>query len=135
MFGSPAWIRTTITIRHTKCASYRLLNGLKCRIGPEKPALVHNSYTESHSQYLNDPAGSFKARASAIIRRKRTDYRGRDPVVGPLRYALNTLVHLGGQLVGCPRGLLDEVSACYRRWVSVSIWTYCARSISPRSTD
>jgi hypothetical protein len=44
-FGSPAWIRTTITLRNAESVSYRAFNGLECRIGPEKPALVHNSYT------------------------------------------------------------------------------------------
>ena len=43
--GSPAWIRTTITLSSAESVSYRLFNGLKCRIGPEIPALVHNSYT------------------------------------------------------------------------------------------
>jgi len=43
--GSPAWARTTITIRDAESVSYRDLNGLECRIGPEKPPLVHNSYT------------------------------------------------------------------------------------------
>jgi len=43
--GSPAWIRTTIRTTHAECVSCRVFNGLKCRIGPEKPALVHNSYT------------------------------------------------------------------------------------------
>jgi len=45
-FGSPAWIRTTITSTNAESVTYSLLNGLKCRNGPEKPALVHNSYTE-----------------------------------------------------------------------------------------
>ena len=43
--GSPAWIRTTITLRNAESATYGLFNGLKCRNRPEKPALVHNSYT------------------------------------------------------------------------------------------
>ena len=44
--GSPAWARTTITISNTESATYRVFNGLKCRNGPEKLPLVHNSYTE-----------------------------------------------------------------------------------------
>ena len=44
--GYPAWARTTITISNAESVTYRVFNGLKCRIGPEKPALVHNSYTE-----------------------------------------------------------------------------------------
>ena len=43
--GSPAWIRTTITISNAESVTYKVFNGLKCRIGPEKPTLVHNSYT------------------------------------------------------------------------------------------
>ena len=45
--GSPAWIRTTITLNNGESVSCRLFKGLECRIGPENPALVHNSYTES----------------------------------------------------------------------------------------
>ena len=43
--GSPAWIRTTITIRHAESVACRLFNGLKRLIGPEKPPLVRHSYT------------------------------------------------------------------------------------------
>jgi len=46
---SPAWARTTITLSNAESVTCRDLNGLKRRIGPEKPALVHNSYTESRS--------------------------------------------------------------------------------------
>jgi len=56
-FGSPAWIRTTITTTNTQSRTYRVFNGLECQIGPEKPALVHNSYTESGSR--TDPAKEF----------------------------------------------------------------------------
>jgi hypothetical protein len=45
--GSPAWIRTTIRATHAECVSCRVLIGLKCHVGPEKPALVRDSYTES----------------------------------------------------------------------------------------
>jgi hypothetical protein len=45
--GSPAWARTTITLSKAESVAYRLFNGLKGRIGPEKPPLVHNSYMES----------------------------------------------------------------------------------------
>src|SRR6266576_2426140 len=43
----PAWIRTTIRETYVECVSCRVSNGLKCRIGPEKPTLVHDSYTAS----------------------------------------------------------------------------------------
>ena len=44
--GSPAWARTTITITYAESVACRVSNGLKCRIGLEKPSLVHNSYTD-----------------------------------------------------------------------------------------
>src|SRR5579885_2051539 len=43
--GSTAWIRTAITVSNVECVSCRVFNGLKRRIGLEKPSLVHNSYT------------------------------------------------------------------------------------------
>jgi hypothetical protein len=49
----------------------------------KKPSLVHNSYTESHSAVRErvPPIG----RCNAIIRRKRTDHRGRGSAVGGLQ--------------------------------------------------
>jgi hypothetical protein len=44
--GSPAWIRTTITLRNAESIIYRVFNGLKCQIGAEEPPLVHSSYIE-----------------------------------------------------------------------------------------
>jgi hypothetical protein len=43
--GSPAWARTTITVSNVESVSCGQCTGLKCRIGREKPSLVHNSYT------------------------------------------------------------------------------------------
>ena len=48
--GSPAWIRTTIRTTHAECVSCRVLNGLKCRIGPEKP-------TRNRGRAQRDSAG------------------------------------------------------------------------------
>ena len=45
--GSPAWARTTIRLGIVESVTSRVFNGLKCQIGPEKPALVHNSYTDA----------------------------------------------------------------------------------------
>jgi len=43
--AGPAWARTTITLSNVESVSCGRFNGLKCRIGPEEPPLVHNSYT------------------------------------------------------------------------------------------
>src|SRR6516162_10778452 len=60
--GSPAWARTTITLSNSESVTYGLFNGLKCRIGPEKPTLVHNSYTADskrpHSSMATSRAAS-----------------------------------------------------------------------------
>jgi hypothetical protein len=70
----PAWIRTTVTITNTECVSCRALKGLKCRNGPEKPPLVHNSYTEFVSTRLRFrrsrlPHSSTDLKYEAILRR------------------------------------------------------------------
>jgi hypothetical protein len=44
--GSPAWIRTTISLRNGESATYRFHKGLESRNGLEKPPLVHHRYTE-----------------------------------------------------------------------------------------
>lgn len=44
--GSPTWARTTIAVTYSESVSYIVLNGLKCQIGPKKPALVHGSRSE-----------------------------------------------------------------------------------------
>ena len=55
-------IRTTITISRSESVSYRLPNGLKCRIGPEKPPLVHNAIPNTKESVivniLKDMAGT-----------------------------------------------------------------------------
>ena len=55
--GSPEWIRATITLSNAKSVSYRDSNGLdlECPIGPEKPPLVHNSYTEGANRFIGAP--------------------------------------------------------------------------------
>ena len=61
-FGSPAWARTTIRTTHTECVSCGVLNGLKCRIGPEKPALTRNSCMESSPGHRGNLAAVGKLR-------------------------------------------------------------------------
>jgi hypothetical protein len=55
VFGSPAWIRTTIRASYGESVTYRFRKGLECRNGPENRSLVHNSYTGWSANICSHP--------------------------------------------------------------------------------